>query len=78
METKAIICKCKNCNLIFENPITLPCGNTLCHSHLNDFNQKFICCFCHKEHLIPEDDFCVNKSILNIIDNLSNGHFIEL
>jgi WD40 repeat protein len=62
--------KCGKCNLILENPITLPCGNTFCREHLEKSEEKFNCCFCNKDHLISEQDgFAINKNMIGIINN---------
>jgi WD40 repeat protein len=66
---QSIICKFKNCNLIYENPIILPCGKTLCKCHLDKFKEKFECCLCFNEHEIPEEGYVINESIRKKIDN---------
>ena len=67
--TEDLICEYDNCQLILENPITLPCGHTLCFEHLNKFNHKFTCYFCQKAHLIPDDGFVSNIIMNKIIAN---------
>ena len=63
MDLKELKCQYKDCELILENPVTLLCGNTLCRQHLDEFEIKFKCPFCHKQHSVPEDGFFVNESI---------------
>ena len=77
MNIGAITCEFNNCNLIYENPITLPCGNTLCQSHLNNYNLQFVCCFCQKEHFIPQYGFGVNKAIMKMIDSFNQSNPIR-
>ena len=55
-----IFANCKNCHLIYENPITLQCKNSLCKQHLDQFDDKFECFFCKIEHLVCEDWFNIN------------------
>ena len=61
-------CQYEDCGLILENPVTLLCGNTLCREHLDEFETKFKCHFCHKQHTIPEDGFFLNVSIEHEIE----------
>ena len=42
MSENALKCEFKDCELIYENPITLPCGNSMCKSY---FNFKFFVIF---------------------------------
>ena len=63
MILKEILCIFGECGLILENPVTLLCGNTLCRQHLDGFETKFKCPFCHKQHSVPEEGFFVNEEI---------------
>ena len=63
---------CKVCNLIFETPIFLPCFNTICKKHFNEFIQK-PCIFCKQKHETPNDGIFKTNDILNDII-LSEGH----
>jgi WD40 repeat protein len=69
MEVKAFVCEYNNCNLIYENPVTLVCGNTLCNEHLEHLNDKFQCNFCQQEHPIPLNGFALNRTIHKIIES---------
>jgi hypothetical protein len=62
-------CQYEDCGLILENPVTLLCGNNLCLKHLEGLETKFKCFFCPKQHTVPEDGFCVNKTIEQMIEN---------
>ena len=64
-----LICEYECCKLILENPVALPCGNTLCREHLTELNDKFICYFCKEEHLIPANGFVINKTTNKIVNN---------
>ena len=72
MNLEDFICEYDCCKLILEDPVTLPCGNTLCLEHLNKFNDKFICYFCKGEHQIPVNGFLINKKITKMIENHFN------
>ena len=62
-------CQFEDCGLILENPVKLLCGNNVCREHLNKFEAKFKCTFCHKQHSIPEDGLFVNEEIEQKIDS---------
>jgi aspartate 1-decarboxylase len=68
IEPSPFVCEHEDCNLIYQDPITLPCGNTLCKIHLDKQNKTFKCYFCRDEHEIPENGFAVSKTILNMIE----------
>ncbi len=56
-------CRFGECGLILENPVRLLCGNNVCREHLDEFDTKFKCPFCHKQHSIPQGGFYVNEKI---------------
>ena len=66
MDKQAIVCEFKDCNLIYEDPVALPCGNSLCQHHLKTFDDKFVCYFCNNEH---QNEFNVNKAMVKMINN---------
>jgi WD40 repeat protein len=68
VQVQAIVCQYDRCKLILENPITLPCGNSICQHHLEGISEKFDCMFCNEEHQIPKNGFSINKSF-NLILN---------
>jgi len=57
VQVQAIVCQYDRCKLILENPITLPCGNSICQHHLEGISEKFDCMFCNEEHQIPKNGF---------------------
>lgn len=67
MTSRACVCKFQDCNLIYQNPITLPCGHSLCRHHLNIFDDKFMCQFCDEEHQIPQTGYVINMTIVDLI-----------
>ena len=72
MNSKVLICEFTGCKLILDNPVTMPCGNSICKHHLEQFeqsNQKCNCFFCGEQHEIPKNGFGVNIALLTIIQN---------
>jgi hypothetical protein len=55
---------CKICDLIYKQPVKLPCGKTICKSHLLDLDE-FNCKFCQSTHKIPPRGFHPNFFIQN-------------
>lgn len=72
-DTKSLVV-CNLCKAKFENPVILPCGETICKKHLAEdesFNKtKFICIFCNEEHKVPEKSKCfpANKAIEKLLE----------
>ena len=59
-----IVCQFEECKMIFEHPVTLPCGESLCLKHIERCIEKFKCSFCDEEHQIPQNGgFKMNKTI---------------
>lgn len=58
--------KCKFCFQRLESPITLPCGETVCESHVLKLN-KGVCKFCDKRHVRPDDGFQINKLVVDLM-----------
>ena len=63
---------CEQCNQLLIDPVTLPCGYSVCKSHLDGLLKKtpkemnkFECQLCKEKHYIPEKGFFVNKRIQN-------------
>ena len=70
------ICDYKECRLLLENPITLPCANTVCLEHLDQFQDEksFSCLCCTKKHSVPEDGFTTNPKFINLIEKELNAN----
>ena len=66
MNSTAFICKYEDCNLIYENPVTVPCGNSLCQQHLDEFDEKFNCPFCFDVHQKPSTS---SLAMIKMIDS---------
>jgi hypothetical protein len=59
---------CPQCDKIYKEPISLPCGHTLCKKHLSDSN--IINCFpCRKNFIISKSQFMPNYVVKNLIDD---------
>ena len=70
MDQVKILFNCDICNELLVDPVTIPCGNTLCKVHLDELltsDNVFKCILCHKKHNVPEDGFIVNKRIQNAL-----------
>ena len=53
---------CKTCKEIYEDPIELPCSNTICKSHFKDFIQSK-CSFCLQYHEMSLNVIKSNESL---------------
>jgi hypothetical protein len=53
---------CAFCSKVLHDPITLPCGNTVCKIHSSEISQDK-CFLCNKNHSVPEDGFQINTLI---------------
>ncbi len=55
---------CMICDLIYKNPVKLPCTKTICKSHLLNSNgfflKEFSCTFCTCNHQVPVRGFHPN------------------
>ncbi len=63
---------CSLCKKLLENPIILPCGESLCKKDLNELlkpgDDKLKCPFCQKEHMQPYEGFPNDKRMQKMID----------
>jgi hypothetical protein len=53
METIESLIRCTNCKTLLEDPVILPCGNTICSKHIKQAVQKkelFSCDYCKQSH----------------------------
>ncbi len=63
---------CDLCHELLVDPISIPCGNNVCKSHLDKLLKKiskeksfFQCEICKEEHFIPKKGFKVDKRLQN-------------
>ena len=45
------------------DPVTTICGNTVCKSHLDQYEDSFQCDLCHRVHTVPKDGYKVAKKL---------------
>lgn len=72
--------KCKICNNVLNDPVLIPCGESICASHIRCSEHKIkvssnICKICERVHLVPKDGYQRNKTldkILDLITDLNN------
>lgn len=73
--------QCPLCCNNYSNPITLPCGDTICLEHLEEHSftkdRKFMCDICERYHTLPDEGFPKNKAIEKMLkirlDKLDRG-----
>jgi WD40 repeat protein len=67
---------CQICDLIYKQPIKLPCGKSICKSHLLDLNgsllNEFYCKLCQSKHKIPSRGFHPNFFTQNQINTFQH------
>lgn len=58
---------CVLCSKILVDPVGIPCGITVCQSHLKCYatQKAFQCQCCNKLHSVPNEGFFINKFIQN-------------
>lgn len=72
---------CEFCSKFFVKPVALPCGSTICQSHIDEVLTD-TCLFCKGVHITPEGGFKVNDVLQKVVDIqvnsiLSNPIFID-
>lgn len=71
--TEFLTCKYNNCNKYYENPIKLPCENTICKEHIDKLMKEnneftFTCLLCNRQHNLISNDIKLNQDILNVLN----------
>jgi hypothetical protein len=68
---------CSLCNQLLVDPVTIPCGNSICKKHLpdevlvegsNNSEKSFKCGICQVEHAVPKEGIVVSILIQNALD----------
>lgn len=75
MENVKNLVYCEFCKKLFEQPLVLPCSNTICAKDLFELNinnelsgkNSVYCYFCQKVHDVPKDGFPSNETIKTLI-----------
>jgi hypothetical protein len=63
--------KCKDCQLILQSPVILPCGHSICKNHIgviNDNENFYHCQPCDKDH--KQTQFPSNAWAIDLINGL--------
>ena len=63
-----VVCQFDACKMVYRNPVTLPCGYSLCLEHLEKFDETFNCFFCKQVHTQPRDGFFTSNTISSLIE----------
>ncbi len=61
---------CKLCQGVLEDPIILPCGETVCKAHTDEI-KKGKCMSCSGAHLVPKQGFLENGLCQHEINKIS-------
>lgn len=76
---------CDICNSLLIDPVQIPCGNTVCKSHVRELLERrpkqkdsFVCEFCEEEHVVPVNGFAVNKRMKSVLDSELNNLTIDM
>ena len=66
---------CDLCNKLLSDPVALPCGYTICQSHVNELLERrfkapstFVCELCEDDHVVPANGFALNKKFKSALD----------
>jgi hypothetical protein len=70
---------CSNCSKIFQDPIVLPCEDTICRQHLSERDvlkeNKIKCNKCKQDFQVKDNQFKSNEELTQIIE--SQYHLID-
>jgi hypothetical protein len=67
---------CAHCSNIFQSPIALPCGVTVCKHHIKDTDKEYFCGACNGDHQIPKGGFEINQALEKMLKSKINAlHF---
>ena len=66
---------CDLCNEVIIDPVTMPCGYSICKTHLDNkmtdkSNNKgsYICEICKEEHAFPKKGFMINRRLQSLLE----------
>lgn len=57
MATPKTTWECPQCKSHLKFPVLLPCGQSVCQSHVIGKDRVFFCASCNSNHLIPDGGF---------------------
>ena len=76
---------CDLCNKLLSDPVALPCGYTICQSHVNELLERrfkapstFVCELCEDDHVVPANGFVLNKKFKSALDIELNRFKIDI
>jgi hypothetical protein len=69
MNSNPIICEL--CKSVFETPIVLPCGDTICFKHAS--TEDFKCPFCKEVHQKPNKGYPENRKLKMLTDKFEKA-----
>ncbi len=65
---------CEQCLQLLVNPITIPCGYSVCKKHLDEQlensmeENKFQCVLCQRQHVVPTEGFVINRRLQDALE----------
>ena len=65
---------CEQCLQLLVNPITIPCGYSVCKKHLDELlensmeENKFQCVLCQRQHVVPIEGFVINRRLQDALE----------
>ena len=65
---------CEQCLQLLVNPITIPCGYSVCKKHLDELlensmeENKFQCVLCQRQHVVPTEGFVINRRLQDALE----------
>ncbi|CAF1056257.1 unnamed protein product, partial [Brachionus calyciflorus] len=65
---------CRFCNLVYDEPKFLPCGENICTECIRTVVDKLECIHCDQVHSIPANSFPDNKQLKNILNLTSKPY----
>jgi hypothetical protein len=80
---------CQQCKKRFQDPRVLPCGESICSNCLvelieqqpGNLKSKLKCCYCTKEHVVPEEGFLISKHLEKLLakepNEIYRGEMVE-
>ncbi len=68
---------CKYCEKSLKDPILLPCGESICHEHVDKINS-IKCPSCPETHDEPVNGFTINRALREMIEIGANKFNVKL
>ena len=55
--------------------VTVPCGNTICNTHIKNYKDKFGCQCCKRQHEVPNNNN-VSVRIQKLVSSMKSLFFL--